>query len=306
MDFQVSDNTHARRALVFGGSGQIGERLLLKLRAAGWKVLAFSRSPQPVLEGVQWRQGDLSQPWGGSERFDAIFSCGPLDHFARWYAGSEIDAARVVAFGSTSIEVKQDSADAAERDVAQRLRQAEALLFSNAAKRGVASTVLRPTLVYGAGRDKTLTSIAALASRTGFFVLPTSAAGLRQPVHVQDLADAAMAVVDHPITAGKAYALGGGEVLAYHQMVARTLASLPGRPRLLRVPGWLFAGAVSVAHLGGRLHSLNAAVIQRMAEPLVFDLEPARRDFGYAPIAFVAQMEAFTSAGRAAQYRQPN
>ena len=301
MNFSDSNNAAARRALVFGGSGQIGERLLLKLQAAGWQVVAFSRSAQPARPGLQWRQGDLSQPWTGQERFDAIFSCGPLDHFARWYAQSGIDAARVVAFGSTSIEVKQDSADAAERDVAQRLQQAEAELFARAAQRAVAATVLRPTLVYGAGRDKTLTSIATLASRSGFFALPVSATGLRQPVHVQDLADAALAVVDQPISAGRAYALGGGEVLAYHQMVARTLASLPARPRLLRVPSLLFAGAVGIAHLGGRLSSLNSAVIQRMAEPLVFDLAPARRDFGYAPRAFVAEAAMFTAASDRAQ-----
>ncbi|PPT43957.1 nucleoside-diphosphate sugar epimerase, partial [Xanthomonas arboricola] len=44
-----------------------------------------------------------------------------------------------------------------------------------------AATVLRPTLVYGAGRDRTLTQIAGLAQRTGAFVLPANATGLRQP-----------------------------------------------------------------------------------------------------------------------------
>lgn len=296
MDFQASDEAPARRALVFGGTGQIGERVLDRLHAAGWQVLAFSRSARSsAAPGLRWVVGDLSQPWTGAEYFDAVFSCGPLDHFARWYAQSAIDTARVVAFGSTSIEVKQDSADAAERDVARRLQQAEALLFTAAAERGVAATVLRPTLVYGAGRDRTLTAIATLAARTGVFVLPRSAAGLRQPVHVQDLAEAALAVLDQPVTAGQAYALGGGEVLAYQQMVARTLASLPTRPRLLRAPSWVFAAVVRLAHLGGRLSGLNAAVIQRMSEPLVFDLAPARRDFGYAPRAFVAEAAMFTA-----------
>ncbi|ALS96160.1 hypothetical protein ADT26_10910 [Xanthomonas oryzae] len=36
----------------------------------------------------------------------------------------------------------------------------------------------------------------------------------------------------------------------------------------------------------GRLRGLNAAALQRMRDDLVFDLEPARRDFGYAPRAF--------------------
>lgn len=301
MDFPGHHQAQPRHALVFGGSGQIGERVLANLHAAGWQVQAFSRSARPSLPGVQWQRGDLSRAWTQPAHVEAIFSCGPLDHFARWYAQSSIEAAHVVAFGSTSIDVKQDSADAAERDVAGRLRQAEASLFATATARSTAATVLRPTLVYGAGRDKTLTAIAALAQRSGVFVLPASANGLRQPVHVQDLADAALAVIEHPAAAGQAYAVGGGEVLAYSEMVRRTLAALPARPRLLQVPGGLFNAAVRVAHLGGRLHGLNDSVIQRMAEPLIFDLEPARRDFGYAPRLFLPRAEMFTAPALLAQ-----
>ncbi|UXA51711.1 hypothetical protein M0D45_13320 [Xanthomonas prunicola] len=54
-------------------------------------------------------------------------------------------------------------------------------MFSAALARGASATVLLPTMVYGAGRDKTLTQIAGLAQRTGAFVLPANATGLRQP-----------------------------------------------------------------------------------------------------------------------------
>lgn len=288
------------RALMFGGSGQIGERLIGNLRAAGWRVLALSRRPR-AQDGVEWRVGDLSQPWPAPERFDAIFSCGPLDHFARWYADAPVQAPRVVAFGSTSVEVKQASSEAGERDVARRLQQAEAQLLAAAAARQAAATVLRPTLVYGAGRDKTLTAIAALARRSGLFVLPASATGLRQPVHVQDLADAALAVLPRPATAGRAYALGGGEVLAYAEMVRRVLDTLSPRPRLWRIPHGLFAFVLRLAHAGGRLRGMNEAALQRMGEDLVFDLEPARRDFGYAPRPFVAEAAMFAAPADAAQ-----
>lgn len=276
-----------RHALVFGGSGQIGERLLANLLSEGWQVTAVSRTPRAATAGLEWRQGDLSGVWQGEPRFDAIISCGPLDHFARWYAASQLQAPRVLAFGSTSVEVKHASSEWAERDVARRLREAEELLFSTARQRGVAATVLRPTLVYGAGRDKTLSQIAALASRTGFFVLPTCATGLRQPVHVQDLADAAMQALASSETAGNAYALGGGEVLGYGEMVRRVLAALPRRPRLLHVPTGMFTLALGIAHRLGRLRGMNKAALARMADPLAFDIEPARRDFGYAPRAFI-------------------
>ena len=275
-----------RTALVFGGSGQVGAPLLARLAAAGWRVQAVSRQPQPARAGVAWLRGDLDRVEGLARQADAIFSCGPLDHFARWYAAGQVEAPRVVAFGSTSAEAKQASADPAERDLAARLHAAEALLFAQAAARGAAATVLRPTLVYGAGRDRTLARIATLARRWHGFVLPRGACGLRQPVHVDDLADAALAAADAPASHGQAYALPGGETLPYREMVARVLGALEPPAHLVEVPAPLFATLLAVARATGRLSGFGDAALARLRADLVFDAAPARRDFGYAPRAF--------------------
>lgn len=281
-------------ALVFGGSGQIGRPLLARLAAAGWRVDAVSRQPQAAVDRVHWRHGELSGAAGLPAKVDAILSCGPLDAFAAWFARGEVACARVVAFGSTSVEVKQDSADASERDVARRLREAETLLFDAGARHGAAVTVLRPTLVYGSGRDATLTRIATLARRLHGFILPSDARGLRQPVHVDDLADAAMACLARHETHGRAYAVPGGETLPYRDMLARALASLPGRPRLFALPPALFRAVLLPARAAGLVSGLNDAAVARMRDDLVFDATPARRDFGYAPRAFAPTAEMFT------------
>jgi len=282
-----------RRALVFGGSGQIGRPLLDRLVAAGWRVDAVSRGPQRDVAGVQWRRGDLARAEGVPAAVDAVFSCGPLDHFARWYATSPIECARVVAFGSTSVAVKHDSGDARERDLAMRLRAAEGLLFASAREQGAAATVLRPTLVYGSGRDRTLSRIAALARRFGAFALPRGACGLRQPVHVDDLADAAFAALDADAAHGNAYDLPGGETLPYREMVARVLVALRPPARLIEVPAPLFATMLAVARVTGRLRGFGDAALARMREDLVFDAAPARRDFGYSPWKFAPTAEMF-------------
>ncbi len=273
-------------ALVFGGSGQIGRPLLARLPAAGWRVLALSRYAQPELPGVSWQRGELAATGALPAQVGAIFSCGPLDGFAQWFARAAPECRRVVAFGSTSVEVKQDSREPAERDVAGRLRGAEAQLFAAAAARGVGATVLRPTLVYGAGRDVTLTRIASLARRLHGFALPGDARGLRQPVHVDDLAAAALACLDAPVTHGCAYAVPGGETLPYREMVARVLAALPGQPRLWTLPPLLFRALLVPARIAGVAAGFSDAALARMRQDLVFDAAPARRDFGYVPRAF--------------------
>jgi hypothetical protein len=80
-----------------------------------------------------------------------------------------------------SAQSKRDSVVPAERALAQRLRDGEAALARACVARGSAWTVLRPTLVYGAGLDKSLTPIARRALRTRVFPLPAGR-GLRQPI----------------------------------------------------------------------------------------------------------------------------
>lgn len=274
-------------ALVFGGSGQIGAALLARLRGEGCRVLALSREARADAPGLHWLRGGFPQPAGLPKEVDAIFSCGPLDAFAQWYAQAGIRSARVIAFGSTSVHVKHASGDAGERDVARRLRKAEAALFAAATARGAAATVLRPTLVYGAGRDATLSRIARMAQRFGRFVLPGDAKGRRQPVHVDDLAAAALAACHSAAAHGRGYDLPGGETLAYVELVRRVLACLSPPPRLHLLPMPLFRALLVAARAGGIARGLGSEAIVRMRDDLVFDAGPAARDFGYAPRAFV-------------------
>ncbi|MEG3050999.1 MAG: nucleoside-diphosphate sugar epimerase, partial [Thermomonas sp.] len=248
-----------KTALVFGASGQVGLPLLDRLGDAGWRTFAVSRQARSDTPGRHWLQGDFAHMPALPRDVDAIFSCGPLDLFARWYVDSDIASPRVVAFGSTSASTKHASDDDGERDVARRLLGAEAAVFEASEKRGAGATMLRPTLVYGAGRDASLTRIAGMARRWDRFVLPRRADGLRQPVHVDDLADAAFAVSLAPVAHGRSYDLPGGETLAYREMVRRVLACLDPSPPLLELPMPLFRAAVAAAQARGIARDLTAS-----------------------------------------------
>ena len=287
-----------KTALVFGASGQIGLPLLDRLGDAGWRVHAVSRQARSDTPGRHWLQGDFAHVPVLPRDVDAIFSCGPLDLFARWYATANVVSPRVVAFGSTSATSKHASEDDGERDVARRLLGAEAAVFEASEQRGAGATMLRPTLVYGAGRDATLTRIAGMARRWGRFVLPRRADGLRQPVHVQDLADAAFAANASPVAQGRSYDLPGGETLAYRDMVRRVLACLDPPLPLLELPMPLFRAAVAAAQARGVARELTPAAVARMREDLAFDAAPARRDFGYAPRAFRPETRMFDAPER--------
>ncbi len=275
-----------KTALVFGASGQIGLPLLDRLRHDGWRMYAVSRSAHAEQPGLVWLRGDLAHVDALPAQVHAIFSCGPLDLFAQWYAHANVAAPRIVAFGSTSIDVKRGSADAEERALAARLHEGERLLFETASTRRAAATILRPTLIYGMGRDRNLNRIAQVARRFGRVVIPRDAVGLRQPVHVHDLADAAFRCIEAETSFGRAYALPGGETLTYREMVARVLAALTPPPKLHEVPSPVFNFVLAVAHAAGFGLDFNEAAVVRMRSDLVFDPSDAQRDFGYAPRGF--------------------
>ena len=191
---------------------------------------------------------------------------------------------RVVAVSSTSRWTKAASPHPAERDVARRLAQGEAALEAWAAPRGIGWTVLRPTLIYAEGRDANVSRLAALARRWRVLPLAGDGAGLRQPVHAQDLARGVLQALESPSAAGRAYDVPGGETLSYRAMCERVFEGLDRRPRLLTLTpaAWRLALALAAPLLPGATAAMGA----RMGQDLAFDAAPALRDFGWTPRAF--------------------
>lgn len=248
--------------LVVGGSSQIGYFLLPRLCERGEPVLALSRRPRPALAGVEWRVGQLPDAVPELTGLSAIISFGPLLGLAAWLERADLShAPRVIATSSMSAQSKCDSAVPAERAVSQQLRDGEAALARVCERHGCAWTVLRPTLIYGAGIDKSLTPLARRAMRTGLFPLPAGR-GLRQPVHADDIAQAVLAALDRPAAAGQILPIGGGERLPASEMFARVRRSLPRATLLLPLPAWgLRLARHAVTRLRGPLTRLETDLI---------------------------------------------
>jgi len=264
--------------LVFGATGAVG-RFLLPLLAPRYRVLPVSRTPA----GADWLRADLNDESVAWPAADAVISLGPLDAFSVWLErrGAGMPR-RIVALSSMSAESKRDSADAAERALAQRLADAEARVLRCAAEHDGAATLLRPTLIYGGGSDRSLAPIARFARRYRILPVPLGASGLRQPVHARDVATACVAALEAPASHGKVYPLGGGERLRFDALLMRLRRAIPGAVLPLPVP-------IAALRLVARLRAgggFGAAALGRLCVPLVADNSAAQRDFSYAPGAF--------------------
>lgn len=287
------NDADARRVSVLGATSLVGACLLPLLTQAGWQVTAYSRrAARPAGERVSWRQikdaPSPLAPFPMSEGNSPDWICAaPIWVLPEYFALLEAQGARrVVALSSTSRYTKDDSSDPEEQAVARRLAEAEARVQAWAENRGVEWVILRPTLIYGLGRDKNIAEIARFIRRFGFFPLFGKAQGLRQPIHVQDVASACRAALRAPDASNHAYNLSGGEALTYQSMVTRVFEALGSRPRLVVVPLWSFRLAVAALRILPRYRHWSAAMAERMNRDLVFEHDDAARDLGFMPRPF--------------------
>jgi len=273
--------------IVTGASSQIGRFALPRLAAQGFAVHALSRKPPAIAAGpgFLWHQADIAAGPLPAVNADALVH---LAHLALLppLIPQLPHLRRVVAFGSTSVFSKQDSPDPREQAVAAQLAEAERAVASACEARGIAWTMLRPTLVYGLGLDKNVETITRFIRRFGFFPVVGGGRGLRQPVHADDLASACIAALDCPASFNRAYNLSGGETLTYRQMVERIFQALGKPPRILPIPLPLFQALLQAAAWLPRYRYLTPEMASRMNQDLCFGHAEAVRDFGYAPRGF--------------------
>lgn len=279
--------------LVFGATSQIGHFLLPRIVAGGGRVIACSRQPRVDADGVHWLHGSLPGAVPALPPLRAVVSFGPLDALARWLSGLErAPAPRLVATSSMSVLSKRDSQVPAERELIGRLAAGEQALARECGRLGMAWTVLRPTLIYGAGLDRSLSPIARRAARWRVFPLPQGR-GLRQPVHADDLAAAVLACVDSDAAAGRILAFGGGERLPAAAMFARVRDSLPMRTLALPVVRPLLA-LMAVLLPGAR------GPVSRLDMDLVADNTEALQLLGVRPRAFAPHASMWRLPGQGA------
>lgn len=277
-----------RSCLVLGANSQLGERLLPHLLYADYKVHAISRqsnSKRVSTDQIQWHVLDLQTVNYWPVAVSLVIHLAPLyllPDILR-YATSPL---RVIAISSTSIRTKQASPSTVERDLAQRLLLAELNVQQLCRSAGHTLTILRPTMLYGLERDATIGRMQKFVQRWGFLPIPAMQTGLRQPVHVDDIAQAILQVVDVEATFNKVYELGGRDCLDVHTLAKRIFTDNQKPVRMLYIPTFILSMALMLLErLRPRL-DWSPALLKRAALDQVVDNQAAIDDFQYAPRLF--------------------
>jgi len=264
----------------------VGRFLIDRLVDARIHTTAVSRRPQAAREGVEWFTSDLAAlELGLDDRPRVAFSAAPI-----WLLAPGLPAlrragvVRLVVFSSTSRFTKATSSVDSEREVVRRLIEGETEVRTFCESNDIAWTILRPTVIYAEGEDRSITRLANLILRLGVLPLAGDARGKRQPVHADDLAAGAMAAATSLATVNRSYDVPGGETLSYRSMCERIFEGMGRRSRIVSVPPMIWRLGLSVAAL--RMPGITTEMGLRMAEDLTFDPTDAERDFQWRPRGF--------------------
>ena len=233
-----------RVVTVFGGSGFIGRHLVRRLAADGCIVRVLVRNPErAAFLKMYGEPGQIVPMYGdvadaasvagaATESFAVINLVGILyEKGRRTFQRIHVEGAANVAKASADagvdrlVHMSAIGADPASPAEYGRTKAAGERAVRAAFPR---ATIIRPSVVFGP-EDDFFNRFASLARFSP--ALPVFKTRF-QPVYVGDVADAFMAVLADPETAGKVYELGGPRVIGFRELMQIMLREI-GRKRAL-------------------------------------------------------------------------
>jgi len=303
-----------KTVLVTGASSQLGVFLIPRLLTAGFRVIALSRKAAATMpdnpSNLIWIHpralgvGVDDVIPARAVQVDMLISCGPLE-LAVEVVGKHHHLQRVVAFSTSSVISKADSPDHRESDQIAAIVALESELKSSCEQAGLHLLCLRPTLIYGCGLDRNISLLASWIKRHGWMPLAGSATGLRQPVHADDLAAAAVEALSSEQALTLDTPACGGSTLSYYRMTKLIFDGLEKPRRIINFPPGLLAGLAGLMSKLPAFSGINREMVRRQNIDLVFDDSLLRLALNYNPRQFKPKPEDYEIPPSIRKYRIP-
>ncbi len=276
----------SKTLLVTGASSMVGGVLIDQLLDEGFSVIAVSRSKEVQRNNTRFRWFNHEYMHKVNEEnfpiVHAVIHLAPIWSLPDFLPSfSRLGVKRIVALSSTSVLAKKISTDLRERDMADLLAQGEQKTIAYSCHHGIALIVIRASMIYDGMKDQNISRLLRFINRYGFFPLAGNGAGLRQPVHVEDVAAACVQSLDGQFAFGKTYTISGGQVLSYKDMINELFYSLSKTPRFLSIPVRGMRRAMSFVFRIVNKSNLSPAMIDRMTADLCYSHAEAAQDFAY-------------------------
>jgi len=218
--------------LVTGGTGFIGQSLILLLTGMGYQVRTLLRpskqSPRlPVgvpVEAVVCSLKDERGLRAAMRGVEVVFHLAGSEHRGAQadLQGVDIEGSRTVAQIAAEAGVERLiylSHLGTDRASAYPVFKAKGIAERFISQSGVPFTIVRSAWAYGPG-DHLTTGLARLFRRSRlFFLMPGDGGSHIQPIHIHDLVTSLMLTMENSSMAGETLHIGGPEYLTFRQVV---------------------------------------------------------------------------------------
>jgi nucleoside-diphosphate-sugar epimerase len=285
-------------ALVTGGAGVMGARLVKRLLDLGWQVRVLVLPGDPLRGrvaalGAEIHEGDVSDAAslaGACAGVDTVY------HLAAVIISHEPAVFQRINVAGTANVVAEASAARVEHLVyvssasvvyprltpyAQSKLDAEAVVKAAC---GLAYTIVRPTLVYDTGGGQEIMMFLDYLRK--FPVVPFIGSGgaVKRPVWAEDVVDGLVRIAGRRTAWGKTYNLSGAEPVSMLEL-AQLLLQHSDRPRpFLHLPVALCRALAWVSQRLVEGSPLTLSAIAGVINDADLDPSEAMRDLGYRPL----------------------
>jgi len=313
---------HARTALVTGGSGFVGGRLIAHLLQRGWQVRALARSPRSEAQvralGATPVIGSLDESralqdgmagcevvfhvaahfklWGKKALFDQVNIDGTRNVVNAAAATSTVRRVVTVSAAAVVMGDPEPMVDVDETLPVQvrafspygssKARGERVLLDANCVRPGFETVALRPPFVWGAGMPTLHEMVETVhAGRWRWVDGGTQA---MSSCHVDNLCDALVLAADYG-RGGEAYFVADDEKSTLKSFISALLStrgvSVPDKAVPFGV-AWMMAGLMGAFWRLLRLNGqppITRQMLRLIGKPFTIRTDKARAELGYAP-----------------------
>ena len=278
--------------LVTGAGGFVGKDAIARLARRGWHVKAMVRRPTASLPAAELVQADMRD--AASLRM-AVKSADAVVHLAaaksdepesvdvnvegarRLVAACEAEGCtRFINISTMAVKIPRQGTYARTKAEADAVFEGSRLEV----------TTLLPSVVYGEERDGVFGTVLKFIQKLPVVPVLGDGRWISAPLYIGDLSDTIGACLETDITKGKRYDLGGPDLISFNEFIDRISTALGLRRPKLHIP---FSVALAMAEIATRIlpHCpITVSNVLGSNQTVPIDIEPARRDFGFAPMDF--------------------
>ena len=277
--------------LILGASGNIGSLLIEKLCKKDYEIVAFIRENSSIVHLKKYEiriiKGDLEKSETiipALEGIDIVINTSYIvfaKNILKAIEDSKSKIKRVIYIGSTGIYTKLPSKSANDKRTAEEIIK----------KSSIPYTILRPTMIYGTGKDRNIFRLISFLHRYPVFPIFGNGENLLQPVYIEDVVQSIISSLNTSNALNKIYDIGGKNALTYNQLIDTTARYINKRIIRIHLPVML---SLQIARIIKRIigkFPISEEQILRLNEDKTVDISDAVKDFGYTPISFEEGIE---------------